>query len=535
MSRLLLAVLLFAASFVFAVEVQAQVEDRYVVFFRDKGGKAGDVAHPEDFLSDRALARRGRQGIKVDSLDVPVYTMYINRMAETARIVGKSKWLNAVMVGVAGGDEAVREIEKLDFVVGIQRVGSYEKEELANASADWDLSGDRSDDPCGVSRPVLSVNGIVSLHDDGFTGQGIMIAVTDDGFCNVDSLQGGWQDRIVCAKDFVNNADSLVYDIGSHGVRTFACMGADVEGCVMGAAPGADYVLLRTEYLKGEQPAEQYYWAFAAEYADSIGADIINVSLGYNLFDDEYPSFTYDDLDASSPMSRCADIAATRGMVVVCSAGNEGSNSWKRITVPSDGVNVLAVGALAANSNSEKAHYSSIGPSADGRVKPDVAAPGTVHSINRNGVVVSGSGTSFAAPVMAGGIACLWEALPEVSAAGMIDIVRRSAGNYGNPDNQLGYGVPDLYKAYLDNRGVDGLISTCADTARVEGQSLIIPDSFASDITTRAVLFDINGRVVMDIHPKGVNRVSLHNLPKGFYVVELSSGTSVSRNTLLYE
>ena len=362
-----------------------------------------------------------------------------------------------------------------------------------------------------------------------------MIAVTDDGFCNADSLQGGWQDRIVCAKDFVNNADSLVYDIGSHGMRTFACMGADVEGCVMGAAPGADYVLLRTEYLKGEQPAEQYYWAFAAEYADSIGADIINVSLGYNLFDDEYPSFTYDDLDASSPMSRCADIAATRGMVVVCSAGNEGSNSWKRITVPSDGVNVLAVGALAANSNSEKAHYSSIGPSADGRVKPDVAAPGTVHSINRNGVVVSGSGTSFAAPVMAGGIACLWEALPEVSAAGMIDIVRRSAGNYGNPDNQLGYGVPDLYKAYLDNRGVDGLISTCADTARVEGQSLIIPDSFASDITTRAVLFDINGRVVMDIHPKGVNRVSLHNLPKGFYVVELSSGTSVSRNTLLYE
>ena len=279
--------LLFAASFVFAVDVQAQVEDRYVVFLRDKGGKDGDVAHPEDFLSDRALARRGRQGIKADSLDVPVYTMYINRIAETARIVGKSKWLNAVMVGVAGGDEAVREIEKLDFVVGIQRVGSYEKEELANASADWDISGDRSDDPCGVSRPVLSVNGIVSLHDDGFTGQGIMIAVTDDGFCNVDSLQGGWQDRIVCAKDFVNNADSLVYDIGSHGVRTFACMGADVEGCVMGAAPGADYVLLRTEYLKGEQPAEQYYWAFAAEYADSIGADIINVSLGYNLFDDE--------------------------------------------------------------------------------------------------------------------------------------------------------------------------------------------------------------------------------------------------------
>ena len=535
MRKSFLALLLLAASLVLAVEVRAQVEDRYVVFLRDKGGMTADVRHPEVFLSERALARRDRQGIKVDSLDVPVYAMYINRIAGSARVLGKSKWLNAVMVSVAGGDEAVREIEGFDFVVGIQRVGTYEREEPSNASADWSITGERSDDPYGKSRSALEVNNIVRLHDEGFTGQGIMVAVTDDGFCNADSLHGGWQDGIVGAKDFVNNADSLVYNIGSHGIKTFSCMAADVDGAMMGAAPGADYVLLRTEYLKGEQPAEQYYWAFAAEYADSIGADIINVSLGYNLLDEGYPSITNDDLDASSPMSRCADIAVTRGMVVVCSAGNGGGSSWDRITVPSDGVNVLCAAALATDSSSEKALYSSIGPSADGRVKPDVAAPGTVHTINRNGAVASASGTSFSAPIIAGGIACLWEALPDVPAAKLVDIVRRSSSQYGNPDNLLGYGVTDLYAAYMANRHTDGIPVGRADTARIEGQWLIIPSTFASDMATRVMLFDISGRLAMSVEPRGVNAISLDTLPKGFYVVEVSSRTSSSRNTLLYD
>ena len=251
-----------------------QSDDRYMVFLRDKGGVSADDVSPASYLSPRALQRRAAQGIDIDSLDVPVYAEYVEEISAYARIIGKTKWMNAVMVATAQGDDAIESIERLPFVTGIQLVGHYMPETPADVEADMSVTYPETDDYHGVMRQPLECNAIDHLHDDGFTGEGMLIAMTDDGYCNVDSMLGGWADNIVCVRDFVNAADSLLYDIGSHGVRTFSCIAADMPHKMVGSAPGASYALLRTEYLGGEQPAEEYYWAFAAEFADSIGADI---------------------------------------------------------------------------------------------------------------------------------------------------------------------------------------------------------------------------------------------------------------------
>lgn len=512
-----------------------QSDDRYMVFLRDKGGVSADDVSPASYLSPRALQRRAAQGIDIDSLDVPVYAEYVEEISAYARIIGKTKWMNAVMVATAQGDDAIDSIERLPFVTGIQLVGHYMPETPADIEADMSVTYPETDDYHGVMRQPLECNAIDRLHDDGFTGEGMLIAMTDDGYCNVDSMLGGWADNIVCVRDFVNAADSLLYDIGSHGVRTFSCIAADMPHKMVGSAPGAIYALLRTEYLGGEQPAEEYYWAFAAEFADSIGADIINVSLGYNHFDEEFPSITTDDLDGRCVISRCADVAAGRGMVVVVSAGNTGNSTWRKVTIPADAFDVLAVGGLAAGSVVVKATFSSVGPSADGRVKPDIMAAGSFSAVTRSGTISPASGTSFSAPVIAGGVACLWEALPGKTASEIVDIVRRSSTQYSEPDSLLGYGVPDLYKAYIDNRESGIVSSPQADLVRAEGQYLIIPSQFLSDDSARVMLYDLGGRLILSSQVGESCAVPLYAVPVGLYVVGIVSRNFSCRNILFYD
>jgi subtilisin family serine protease len=194
--------------------------------------------------------------------------------------------------------------------------------------------------------------------------------------------------------------------------------------------------------------AEEDYWAAAVEFADSAGVDIINSSLGYHRFDDATQNYRYCDLDGNTAMiSRTASMLARKGIILVNSAGNDGLGTWKKINVPADARDIITVGAVSANG--DNAAFSAIGPTTDGRVKPDVMAMGSPTSvITGRGSISKDIGTSFSAPLVAGMIACLWQAFPDKTALQIIEMVRKGGNRADCPDNILGYGIPDFWNIY---------------------------------------------------------------------------------------
>ena len=227
-----------------------------------------------------------------------------------------------------------------------------------------------------------------------------------------------------------------------------SCIGMNQPHVMIGTAPEASFWLLRSEDEYSEHLVEQDYWAAAIEFADSVGVDVVNTSLGYYAFDDKSKDYRYRDLDGHfALMSRQAAKAADKGMIVVCSAGNSGSGPWKKTTPPGDADNVLTVGAISKKG--ELAPFSSIGNTADGRVKPDVMAVGLGSDVmGTDGILRRANGTSFSSPIMCGMVTCLWQALPNLTAKEIIELVRRSGDRAKYPDNIYGYGIPDMWKAY---------------------------------------------------------------------------------------
>lgn len=502
-----------------SVSAYSQEMYRYAVTFNDKGDYQSALENPLEFLSQRSVERRQRQGIALDSIDAPLVKEYVDRLSSLYKIVGKSRWLNAVMVEVADKSD-IDGLETLDFVKEAEWVGTYLPESFTDYDCETEIEADTSEDSHGVMSELLDVNGIRDLHGIGFDGKGKLIAVTDDGFCNMDRINGGWAGKIVAVKDFIGGHDSEMYKEGNHGTRVTSCIASNLQNKYIGSAPGAECVLLRTENLVVEEPAEEYYWTFAAEFADSIGADIINVSLGYNTYDAGFRQLTHDDLDGSSVISRSADMAVGRGMVVVGSAGNEGNKTWKRICIPADAREIISVGALDSGL-SVVASYSSSGPSADGRVKPDVLAPGTVYSINIGGKIGSGNGTSFASPIMAGGIACLWQALPELTARDIVELVRKGGADYYSPDNRRGYGISNLYDIYLENAPNSIPEAEFAyGKVFLKNGRLFFSDSLIFEPDSEYTIYSIDGKPVYK--SKIYNREQdISFLSDGYYVVEV--------------
>ena len=252
---------------------------------------------------------------------------------------------------------------------------------------------------------------------------------------------------VLGVKDFVNPRADLFAE-SSHGLSVLSCIGMNLPGVMTGTAPEASFWLLRSEDEYSEHLVEQDYWAAAVEFADSVGVDVINTSLGYYAFDDKSKNYTYRDLDGRHAlMSRQASRIADKGMVLVCSAGNSGMGSWKKITPPGDAENVLTVGAV--NKRALLAPFSSIGNTADNRIKPDVVAVGEGTDVIRtDGNQGKANGTSFSSPVVCGMVACLWQACPRLTAKELLELVRASGDRAGCPDNIYGYGVPDMWKAY---------------------------------------------------------------------------------------
>ena len=436
--------------------VKVEKKYRYRVTLTDKKNCGYSVKHPENFLSAKALARRSRYGLKVDEYDLPVSAFYTRQLSALGpRLHNMSKWNNTVVVETADTMLMAR-VRQLPFVKATRCVWEGPDSVLVpEPSNRADEVTNRRDTTLhnyyGYGQNQVEMLAVDCLHQAGFRGKGVTIGVVDGGYYNADLMKGFDQSHILGTRNFVRPSKS-VYEELDHGMMVLSCMAAVDSHKYMGTAPEAEYLLLRSEYGPTESLYEEDTWAMAAEYADSVGVDVINSSLGYAEFDDATTSHKYVDLDGRRTLiSNTASMLAQKGVVLVCSAGNSGRDRWKKVTPPGDAIDVLTVGAV--DSRGLNAVFSSIGPSQDGRVKPDIMARGGMARIfNAAGVNGGANGTSFASPIACGMVACLWQALPGKTAKEIISLVRSSADRYLTPDNIYGYGIPDFWRAYQQGR-----------------------------------------------------------------------------------
>ena len=449
-------------SFVFfTLSIKAQIApEKYWIQFTDKEGTPYFINKPEDFLSERAIQRRLDYGIAIDEYDLPVNPAYLEAVAATgAKILHPSKWLNGVTVEV--DDQFVLQaIDSLHFVQTTRTLEddpikqkikdeSYFMDEYEYITAVGDVK--TYDSYYGYAEPQIEQLNGIALHELGFQGQGMWIGVCDGGFSYVDKHEAFVsmydENRFLGARDFVyENGD--VYNESSHGTSCLGLMAANVPNKYVGTAPQASYYLCRTEDVKSENVIEEYNWVSAAEFLDSLGVDIISTSLGYVDFDDYQWNHVYSDLDGNTcVITKGSEIACSRGILCVTSAGNDGGTSFPYISAPADGEHVLTIGAVGTNG--VRANFSSVGPTYDGRIKPDLMALGQGAAVVMAGegeYYNNGNGTSFACPVLAGMAACLWQANRCSTAAEIRDALRES-GNMTSPNNNYGYGIPNFMMA----------------------------------------------------------------------------------------
>ncbi|MBP7357815.1 MAG: S8 family serine peptidase [Prevotella sp.] len=430
----------------------------YRIMLKDKYGTPFSLERPQKYLSEKSIERRKRQNIAIDSTDLPISPIYISEIEDRGiKIVSHSKWNNSLLVR-SQNKKLLEGLVKLPFVKGIIKAWTSPDSVTINYKADhvrdefnpWDsISGHKYG---AAEEQIRMLNGI-PLHEAGYKGRGMSIAVLDGGFMNANTIPCIKDINILGTRDFVYPKSEKFYGEQEHGTAVLSIMGTRHPYIYIGTAPAASFWLLRCEDFQSESTAEEDYWAEAVEFADSVGVDVINSSLGYQNFDDESSSHTYEELNGITALiSRTASMVAGKGMVLINSAGNDGMGTWKKINFPADAKDIITVGAVSPNGIN--APFSSIGPTQDGRVKPDVMALGSpAQVISGRGTIISDMGTSFSAPIVAGLVACLWQALRDKTALQIIDIVRKSGNNYKTPNNIFGYGIPDFWKAY--NYGIN--------------------------------------------------------------------------------
>ena len=443
--------LLSAIALMVSFTVFAQIDTlKYRIAFTDKNGSSFSVNRPEEFLSAKAIERRAKQGLVIDESDLPVNASYIDAVkSHGVSVVAKGKWENFLTVS-CNEKEAIERIKELPFVRSVEMVWFASEKDLNPEEIKRDSLVNEMvhhDNYYGAAWEQINLCNGNKLHEEGYKGEGMTIAVIDAGYHNMDQITGMNNINVLGISDFVNPA-SDIYAENGHGTSVLSCIAMNKPHYMVGTAPNASFWLLRSEDESSEHLVEQDYWAAAVEFADSVGVDVVNTSLGYNEFDDISKNYTYSQLDGNHAlMSRQASRMADKGMVLVCSAGNSGAGSWKKTTAPGDAKNVLTVGAV--NSKGTLAPFSSIGNTADNRVKPDVVSVGWQSDVmGTNGVVNKANGTSFSSPILCGMVACLWQACPNLTAKELVELVRKVGDRYDEPDNIYGYGIPDLWSAY---------------------------------------------------------------------------------------
>ncbi len=429
----------------------------YRVTFKDKKNNTYSLKHPEEFLSPKAIERRKRHKIKLDKHDLPISTIYLDYLRKKGlKIRNTSKWNNTAVIETADSTAALA-LKQISFVSEVRKVWESKDSTLVINMPDrkelLTNTVDTVSDYYGIARHQVAMIGADSLHNAGFTGDGITIAVLDGGFCNADVITGLSMVDILGTRDFVKPSRSVFDDWGDHGTMVLSCIGAYTPYTLVGTAPNAAFYLLTSEDGESEQLIEEDNWCAAIEYADSLGVEIVTSSLGYYYFDDPAMNHTYQELDGQTAVcSRAASLAASRGIIVLNSAGNSGDEPWKKIGFPADGRDILSVGAV--NEDGRNTNFSSIGYSEDGRIKPDVMAmcqDAKVYDLQGNTTAVNG--TSFSCPLMCGGVACLVQAFPNKRPVEIIRAVQLSGNNADHPNNIYGYGIPNLWKAYQILKG----------------------------------------------------------------------------------
>lgn len=435
---------LFAAECSVRVVVEELYRYRYRLILNDKGPSPGA---PEEYLSQRAVERRWRQHIALDDTDRPVSEEYLRRLtALGGRVVATSKWLGTVCVEI--DDRGLMEqYMALPFVadsVLVWRQVLGEAEGAAKRANPLRAVPAGAENLYGAAGDNIAIHNGAPLHERGFRGQGMVIAVIDGGFPGVATNPFFASTHIAGYKSFIPEYPDASYENEAHGLRTLSCMAVDRPGSYVGTAPEAVYWLLGVEKEDDESPVEEDYLVAALEYADSVGADVANVSLYYKSYGSLYwQSYTYEDMDGRTAFAtRGANIAAAKGMLVVCCAGNDGE--W--IGSPGDSPDVLTVGNVYRTG--DISGDSSRAMTVDGRMKPDLVALGMrVAVVSRDGEITTASGTSYSAPLVSGLAACLWQAYPELTNRQLLDILRRSGDRSDAPLLPYGNGIPDFERA----------------------------------------------------------------------------------------
>ena len=517
---------------------------KYWVRLNNKIGSPFTLNNPSAFLSQKAITRRSFHNIAYDNKDLPVSPNYISLIDNVANVtvLFASKWLNGLVVSVpSASSTALNTINSFSFVLGTGQVNTYKIKipELNEPLIDNNqtnlkptLSNTLSGFNYGGSYWQNKQLNVDCLHNKGYRGKGVTIAVLDAGFYNVDinplfdSLRA--YGRIIGTRDFVNGGNS-VYEDHYHGMAVLSCMAANKPGVILGSAPDSFYWLLRTEDVNTETISEEYNWIRGAEFADSVGADILTTSLGYTQFDNSIQNHNYSTLNGkTAPMSIAATIAARKGLFVLNSAGNEGGGSWQYIGVPADADSACTVGAV--DSLGIVANFSSTGPTFDGRIKPDLVARGVGAWVSfSNGQCGPGNGTSFATPILAGAIACFWQSHSNYNNIKLLDTLRKIASNAINPNNSIGWGITNMCTIPV---GIENQIFNSNDNI----DFIISPNphnnKFTININSRITypffinLLDLTGKILISQQIKSTqNLIELdtHELDDGIYFLSLKS------------
>lgn len=420
---------------------------------------------PWEFLSVRSIDRRQKFGIGFDETDLPVQSSYITAIGirKNIKIINRSKWLNGIEVSVEN-DADIASINGLPFIKSIQFLGRIKNRAVAEPKTIEDVYLKKSDSLKALKNRYKTIGfseqdykrsydqnqaiGIPYLHNYGFRGQNQLIAVFDAGFYEAFKVTGmeDLLDKSTVQLDLVDY-DGSVWEDDAHGAKVLSFMKTFNPGNYIGTAPFAEYALFRTEIGSQEYPVEEINWVFAAEYADSMGVDVISASVGYHTFDDPGLSHSYNQLDGkTSIIAKAANLAHKKGIAVICSAGNEGNGSWKKISTPGDAPSVITIGAC--DNKGFYVSFSSIGPTYDGRIKPDFSVPGYKVMVASVNGFYAGNGTSYSTPIFAGAFACLMGAQKYASPDSLKSFVMQSASHYHFADTFYGYGIPDIGLAY---------------------------------------------------------------------------------------
>lgn len=532
----------YIASFVLITVVSWAQTNRYVVIFKDKAASPYSISNPAEFLSQRAVNRRERQGISVTEQDLPVNVNYIQAVKDAgADVFYKTRWLNGVLVQCEAS--LIATLTGLPFVERVEYVAPNAK--LMTNGRKKSNPKARTSKVADVTERQLGMVGIDAMHTDGYRGEGMIVGIFDSGFQGVNvnepfqSLFAENRIDMTVSHDLVyNTKDIFQYD--EHGAEVFSVIAAYQQGTYTGGAYKASYQLFVTEDVNTEYRIEEYNWLFAAEMADSAGVDVINSSLGYNTFDDASMDYTKAAMNGKTTVvTRAAQWAADRGIAVVCSAGNEGAVSWQIITAPADAEDVLAIASVTSTGVRVASSSKGPSPAIDGVIKPDVAAMGSNTSvILPNGAVGSASGTSLAAPIITSFVTGIWQKYPSLTNKELLDIVRQSGSQAGTPDNLLGYGIPN----YLT---VETLLQSLRENPfrvypnPVVDDTLSIKPYSASEISTCQIEF---------ISPKGqllfasdlsfskenpAYTMNVASLASGLYILRIKWGDDVATHRVV--